>query len=90
MSASAFEVWDREPDLDGTEWSGFLGNAEVSPELAAAMMRDTDRSAHAEGHILPDPFEDITGACPTAGRQPSGAHVGRPCYAAAAAVKPSS
>ena len=45
MSASAFEMWDREPDLDGTEWSGFLGNAEVSPELAAAMMRDTGRAS---------------------------------------------
>ncbi len=44
MSASALEAQDGEPTLDGAEWSGFLGYSDVSPGMAAAMMRDPGRA----------------------------------------------
>ena len=49
MSASAFEVWDREPDVDGTEWSGFLGNA--APILFALALIAAGQSSTVTGTL---------------------------------------
>lgn len=45
MSASAFEAQDVQPESDRTEWSGFLGNVDVSPGATAAMLRDRYRAS---------------------------------------------